>query len=260
MKIRALIVDDEPLARQRIRLLAREEPDLELIGECASTADALAAIERDPPDLLFLDVQMPGMDGFELLQKLSRERLPVVIFTTAYDRHAVRAFEAHALDYLLKPFQPDRFKAAVERARDHLVTQQASSAARGLLDLLASSQASPPAAAAPQYLTRLTIKSDERVVVMKTVDIDSIESAGNYVAVNAGKQSQILRETLNSLEKQLDPEKFLRISRSAIVNLDRVKELQPMFKGEHVIVLQNGKRLAMTRGLLREVEQALKFR
>src|SRR5215467_12737145 len=142
MKIRALIVDDEPLARQRLRLLARDEPALNLIGDCDSGAAALAAIERDPPDLLFLDVQMPEMDGFELLQKLPRERLPVVIFITAYDRHAVRAFEAHALDYLLKPVQPERFKAAVARAYEHLENRQTSSAARGLLDLLAARQSS----------------------------------------------------------------------------------------------------------------------
>jgi two-component system LytT family response regulator len=259
VKIRALIVDDEPLARQRIRLLARDEPDLEVIGECESAADALATIERDAPDLLFLDVQMPEMDGFELLQKLPRERLPIVIFTTAYDKHAVRAFEAHALDYLLKPFQPDRFKAAVARAQEHLMTRQESSAARGLLDLLATRQAPSPAPVLP-YLTRLTIKGDDKVSVIKTPDIDSIESAGNYVSVNVGKQSYILRQSLNALEKQLDPEQFLRVSRSAIVNLDRVKELQPMFKGDYIIVLQNGKHLPMTRGLLRGVEQALKFR
>jgi two-component system LytT family response regulator len=260
MKIRALIVDDEPLARQRIRLLARDEPDLEVIGECASAADAFVAIERDPPDLLFLDVQMPEMDGFQLLEKLPRERLPLVIFTTAFDKHAVRAFETHALDYLLKPFQPERFKAAVARAREDLANRQASAAARGLFDLLAQRQSAAATNNVAQYLTRLTVKSGEKVVVIKTSDIDSIESAGNYVAVNVLKESHILRETLNALEKQLDPEKFLRVSRSAIVNLDRVKELQPMFKGEHIVVLQNGKRLTMTRGLLREVEQALKFR
>jgi two-component system, LytTR family, response regulator len=260
MKIRALIVDDEPLARQRIRLLANDEPDLEIIGDCDSGADALAAIERDSPDLLFLDVQMPEMDGFQLLQKLPQERLPVVVFITAYDNHAVRAFETHALDYLLKPVQPERFKAAIARAQEHFVNRQASSAARGLLDLLVERQNSTVAPASAPYLTRLTVKSDEKVVVIKAANIDSIESAGNYVSVNVGKEGHILRETLNALEKQLDPEKFLRVSRSAIVNLDRVKELQPMFKGEHIIVLQNGKRLTMTRGLLREVEQALKFR
>jgi len=259
MKIRALIVDDEPLARQRIRLLARAEPDLEIIGECENAADALATLERDSPDLLFLDVQMPQIDGFELLQRLPRERLPLVIFTTAFDKHAVRAFEAHALDYLLKPFQPERFKAAVARAQEHLMTRQESSAARGLLDLLAT-RPGPSPATSGQYLMRLTIKGDDKVSVIKTTDIDSIESAGNYVSVNVGKQGYILRQSLNALEKQLDPEQFLRVSRSTIVNLDRVKELQPMFKGEHIIILQNGKRLAMTRGLLRGVEQALKFR
>lgn len=254
MTIRALIVDDEPLARQRIRLLAADEPGLEFIGECANGQDALAAIHRDPPDLLFLDIQMPEMDGFQLLQKLPRERLPVVIFTTAFDQHAVRAFEAHALDYLLKPFKPARFKAAIARARDHLANQQASAAARGLLELLAA----PAAPAAGQYLTKLTVKTEDRVIVLKTAEIDTIESAGNYLAVHLGKDSYIVRDTLNALETQLDPEKFLRISRCAIVNLDHIKEFQPMFKGEHVIVLHNGKRLAMTRGL-REVEQALKF-
>jgi len=260
MKIRALIIDDEPLARKRIRLLAQHEPNLEVIGECDSGEDALAAMERVVPDVLFLDVQMPEMDGFELSRKLPRERLPVVIFTTAYDKHAVRAFEAHALDYLLKPIQPERFKVAILRAREHLVNQEASAAARGLLDLLATRRGSSIAPTTNQYLTRLTVKNDDKMTVIKTAEIDSVESAGNYVSVNVGKESHILRETLNALEKQLDPEKFLRVSRSAIVNLDRVKELQPMFKGEHIIVLQTGKRLSMTRGLLREVEQALKFR
>lgn len=258
MKIRTLIVDDEPLARQGLRLLARDAPDLEIIGECESGPDALVAMERDPPALVFLDVQMPEMDGFELLAKLPRERLPLVIFTTAYNQHAVRAFEAHALDYLLKPIRPARFQESVARARAHLGNWEAAAAARGLLDLLAARQCAQPACPAEPYLTRLTIKTTDKVVVVKTADIDSIESAGNYVAVNVGKESHILRETLNVLESQLDPEKFFRISRSAIVNLDRVKELQPMFKGEHVIVLQNGKRLAMTRGL-RDVERALRF-
>jgi len=258
MKIRALIVDDETLARKRIRLLGQDEPDLDFVGECSSGPDAIVAIGRNPLDLVFLDVQMPEMDGFEVLEGIPRDRLPAIVFTTAYDKHAVRAFEIHALDYLLKPIEPARFKAAVARVREHLRTQHTSLAARGLLELLASRKDSavPPT----QYLTRLPIKNDDKVAVIKTADIDSIESAGNYVAVNVGKESHILRETLNALETQLDPETFLRVSRSAIVNLDRVKELQPMFKGEHIIVLQNGKRLAMTRGLLRDVEQALKFR
>src|ERR1051326_3474484 len=161
MKIRALIVDDEPLARQRIRYLARNEPVLELVGECASAVEALTDLQRLEPDLLFLDVQMPEMNGFELLQKLPRERLPLVIFTTAYDKHAVRAFEAHALDYLLKPFELDRFKAAVARAHENLANRHASAAARGLRALLGRGKNSVPAANRKPYLTRLTVKTDE---------------------------------------------------------------------------------------------------
>src|SRR5262245_48409670 len=142
MNIRALIVDDEPLARKRIRLLAQDEPDLEFVGECSSGADAITAIERHPLDLIFLDVQMPEMDGFEVLEKIPRDRLPAIVFTTAFDKHAVRAFEIHALDYLLKPIEPERFKAAVARVREHLGNQRASSAARGLLDLIASRKGS----------------------------------------------------------------------------------------------------------------------
>ena len=186
MKIRTLIVDDEPLARKRIRLLAQDEPDLECVGECSSGPDAIVAIGRNPPDLVFLDVQMPEMDGFEVLEEIPRERLPAVVFTTAYDKHAVRAFEIHALDYLLKPIEPNRFKAAVARVREHL--QQTSSAARGLLELLASRKDSI-AALTTQYLTRLPIKTGDKVAVVRTADIDTIESAGNYVCVNAGKES-----------------------------------------------------------------------
>ncbi len=261
MTLRAIIVDDEPLARQRLHLLARDVAGLEIITECANGKDALAALAKHTPDLLFLDVQMPGMDGFELIETMPRNRLPIVIFTTAFDHHAVRAFETHALDYLLKPIRPDRFQAAVARACEHLTNRQASAAARGLLDFLAARQPEPanmPTPDAAHFLTRLTIKTNDIVVVIKTADIDTIESAGNYVAVHVGKENHILRETLSALEAQLDPMKFLRVSRSAIVNLDRVKELQPMFKGEHVLVLHTGKRLAMTRGL-REVEQALRF-
>lgn len=266
MKIRTLIVDDEPLARQRIRHLAAADPGLEIIGECADGAEAVDVIGRDAPDLVFLDVQMPELDGFGVLERLPRSRLPLVIFTTAFDQHAVRAFEAHALDYLLKPFKPARFQAAVERAREHLRNRLAGETARGLLDLLAARQHDPapaPAETTPPatphvYLSRLTIKTPDTMVVVRTSEIDSIESAGNYVAVHVGKQSHILRDTLSALESQLDPGKFLRVSRGAIVNLDHVRELQPMFKGEHTVVLANGQKLPMTRGL-REVEQALKF-
>ena len=253
MKIRALVVDDEPLARQRVRLLLSEEPDLEIVGECEDGIEAIAQITTSKPDLLFLDVQMPEMDGFEVLQKVPREMLPIVIFTTAYDEHALRAFEAHALDYLLKPFKPERFKQAVQRARELIANQQAGAAARGLLELLSERPT------ATNYLSRLAVKTPDRVIFVNVEEIDAIEAAGKYAVVHVGKENHVLRETMNSLESNLPPDRFLRISRSVIVNIARVQELQPMFKGENVIVLKNGKRYPTTRPL-REIQQKLEFR
>ena len=252
MKIRAIIVDDEPLARERIRVLLREEPDVEIVGECASGAEAVAQIGRQKPDLLFLDVQMPEMDGFEVLQNVPTEKLPVVIFTTAFDQHAVRAFDTHALDYLLKPFKPARFKEAVQRARDHIANKQAGTAARGLLAMLAERSTAT-------QLTRIAVKTDEKVLFVAVSDIDSIESAGNYIIVHVGKEEHVLRDTLTNLEEKLPAGKFLRVSRSAIVNLERVRELQPMFRGESVVVLKNGRAIPTTRSL-REIQEKLEIR
>lgn len=253
MKIRALVVDDEPLARQRVRLLLSEEADLEIVGECEDGIEAVAQIAASKPDLLFLDVQMPEMDGFEVLQKVPREMLPIVIFTTAYDEHALRAFDAHALDYLLKPFKPERLNQAVQRARELIANKQAGAAARGLLELLSERPT------ATNYLSRLAVKTPDRVIFVNVEEIDAIEAAGKYAVVHVGKENHVLRETMNSLESNLPPDRFLRISRSVIVNIARVQELQPMFKGENVIVLKNGKRYPTTRPL-REIQQKLEFR
>jgi two-component system LytT family response regulator len=253
MKIRAIVVDDEPLARQRLRLLLSEEGDLEIVGECEDGIEAVAQITASKPDLLFLDVQMPEMDGFEVLQKVPREMLPIVIFTTAYDEHALRAFDAHALDYLLKPFKPERLKQAVQRARELIANKQAGAAARGLLELLSERST------ANNYLSRLAVKTPDRVIFVNVEEIDAIEAAGKYAVVHVGKENHVLRETMNSLESNLPPDRFLRISRSVIVNISRVQELQPMFKGENVIVLKNGKRYPTTRPL-REIQQKLEFR
>lgn len=252
MKLRALIVDDEPLARERIRTLLREETDIEIAGECGDGPAAVAALRQLAPDLLFLDVQMPGMDGFEVLRALGRERLPVVVFVTAYDQHAVKAFEAHALDYLLKPFKPARFKETVRRAREHLANRDAGVVSKNLAALLG--QAQP----AREFISRIAVKTGERTVFVKTAQIDYVEAAGNYVVLHAGKDSHVVRETLAALEGQLDPKKFIRISRSTLVNADQIRELQPLFKGEHVVVLHNGRQLALTRGV-RELQEALKF-
>jgi two-component system LytT family response regulator len=252
MKIRTLIVDDEPLARQRIRLLLENETDIEIAGEAADGNAAIAALLNDAPDLLFLDVQMPGMDGFEVIKAIPPDKLPVVIFTTAYEQHALQAFEAHALDYLLKPFKACRFKDAVSHAREQLASRRAGEATKELLDLIGRKSD------APNHLTRLTVKDGGRMVILKVSEIDAIEAAGKYVVVHSGKENHILRETLTALESQLAPNHFLRISRSAIVNLDHIRELQPMFKGEHIVLLRNGLKLPMTRGL-REMEHLLKF-
>jgi two-component system LytT family response regulator len=252
MSIRALIVDDEPLARERIRALLREEPDVEVVGECGDGPSAVAAIQKLAPDLLFLDVQMPGMDGFGVLRALGDAPWPEVIFVTAHDQHAVKAFEAHALDYLLKPFKPARFREAVRRAREQLARRRAGAIPENLAALLAQLQPQRP------FLTRIAVKAGERTAFLKACEIEYAEAAGNYLVLHAGREHHVIRETLGALEAQLDPKQFVRINRSTLVNVDQIRELQPLFKGEHVVVLRNGKQLPLTRGV-RELQERLKF-
>jgi len=251
MSLTALIVDDEPLARERIRTLLEAEGDFSVMQECANGPDALAALQKSRPDLLFLDVQMPEMDGFDVLRALPPP-LPVVIFVTAFDEHAVKAFEAQALDYVLKPFKVARFRAAVARARSQIARHQPDDVSRRLLEML--KQHAP----AREFLTRIVVRDRTRVRFIKTSDVDWIEASGNYVVVHAGKENHVVRETLATFEEQLSPKEFVRASRSAIVNLDRVAHIEPTFNNEHVIVLSSGAKLAMTRGL-RELQDRLKF-
>jgi two-component system, LytTR family, response regulator len=251
MKIKALIVDDEPLARERIRSMLRDAPDIEVAGECGNGPEAVRAVKELAPDLLFLDVQMPGMDGFEVLRSLGGP-LPFVIFVTAYDRHALRAFEVHALDYLLKPFKPARFAETLCHAREALHARETRENSAALLKLMKTIQP------AQEHLTRIVVKSGEKTVFVKADQVEYAEAAGNYVVLHVGKESHVLRETLGALEEKLDPRQFVRISRSALVNMDQIKEVQPMFKGEHAVVLRSGKQLPMTRGL-REIQDLLKF-
>jgi two-component system, LytTR family, response regulator len=250
MKLRAMIVDDEPLARERVRTLLAAEPDVTVLAECGSGVEALAAMEQERPDVLFLDVQMPEIDGFQLLQALPPP-LPVVIFVTAFDEHAVRAFDAQALDYLLKPFKPERFRAALARARDQVARQTPAETTRRLMALL---EHSPRA----EHLSRIAVRDRNRVRFIKTTDVDWIESSGNYVVVHAGREKHIVRETLAAFEAQLAPREFARLSRSAIVRLDRVQHIEPAFDNEHVVVLADGTRLTMTRGV-RELHERMKF-
>jgi two-component system, LytTR family, response regulator len=251
MKISVAIVDDEPLARERIRTLLAGEPDIEVIAECANGADALAAFRKRAPDLVFLDVQMPEMDGFSLLREL-KPPLPVVIFATAFDEHAVSAFEVHALDYLLKPFKPARFRSALGRAREQLAQKTGDDTTRRLLALLESR----PRETA--YLSRLAVRDRDRVRFVKTTDIDWLEASGNYVVIHAGRENFVMRETLAALEAQLAPHEFFRLSRSGLVRLDRVKEVEPVFSDEHVVVLTTGARLPLTRGV-RDLQERLRF-
>ena len=251
MKLSATIVDDEPLARERIRTLIEAEDDIDVLDECANGPEALAAIQQRRPDILFLDVQMPEMDGFQLLRQLGGP-LPVVVFVTAFDEHAVKAFEAQALDYVLKPFKVARFKAALQRAREQCARRQPDDATRRLLAMLEQQQTKS------EYLTRVAVRDRNKVRFVKTAEIDWIEASGNYVVLHAGKENHVVRETLAAFEAQLSPKEFVRVSRSAIVNLDRVEHFEPTFNNEHVIVLSNGARLPMTRGL-RELQDRLKF-
>lgn len=242
MKIRTLIVDDEIIARDRVRRFLGGEPDVEVVGECGNGVDAVAAVKKFAPDLMFLDVQMPEMTGFEVIKTLGAARPPVVVFITAYDQFAIRAFEVHALDYLLKPFTRDRFRQAVRYAREQLEqrrTGDVDDRLRALLeDLKGSGQ---------KYLERLVVKSSGRVYFLKAADVDWIEASGNYVTLHAGRETHLLRETMNHLEGKLDPERFLRIHRSRLVNIDRIKELHPLFNGDYTVVMRDGTELTLTR-------------
>ena len=244
MKIRTLIVDDEPLARDRLRQLLQNETEIEITGECADGREAVAAIRKTPPDLLFLDVQMPELDGFGVLEALGAGPMPVIVFVTAYEQFAVRAFEVHAVDYLLKPFDRERFQTALRRAigqvgsRDGGAFHQRQSAL--LTDLLSS---------------RLAVKSGGHVVWVKLEEIDWIGSADNYAELHVGAKSHLLRETLGALETRLPPEKFVRISRSAIVNTHRIKELHRLFYGGYEVVLHDGARLTLSRRYRAKLKQ-----
>jgi two-component system LytT family response regulator len=241
-KIRTLIVDDEPLARRGIRAQLDEEADIEIVSECRNGLEAVAAIEEQSPDLVFLDVQMPELDGFGVLEAVGVDRMPVVIFVTAYDQYALRAFDVHALDYLLKPVDAERFASALQRARkqiEHHNVQDLNQRLQTFLDDVQTKQ---------KFTERLVIKSGGRIFFLKVEEIDWIEAADNYVRLHVGGDSHLLRETMNHLEKRLDPDHFLRVHRSRIINIRRIKELQPLFRGEYDIMLQDGTRLESGRG------------
>jgi two-component system LytT family response regulator len=239
--IRVLIVDDEPLARKRLRELLKDDHEIAIIGECANGAETISATRELAPELIFLDVQMPGIDGLAVSETFDGKQSPLVIFVTAFEQYAVRAFDVQAVDYLLKPFDRARFTQAMRRAKERLREKRHDDVNQQILGLLSEIKDKP------QYLDRLVIKNNDRVFVLKTDEIDWIEAEGNYVRVHFGKQSSLVRETLTRLASQLDPRKFPRIHRSRLVNIDRIQELQPWSHRDWRIILRNGAELRLSR-------------
>lgn len=239
--LRAIVVDDEPLARERLRTFLANESGVMVIGECQNGDEAIIAVRRDRPDLLFLDVQMPGMNGFEVLQKLNGSAPQAVIFTTAHDQYAVQAFEVHAVDYLLKPFDRERLRLALERARTRASAAKPDDLQTKLAAMLEDLKAG---ARQPE---RIPVKSNGKVTFVRIPEIDWIASADNYVELHVGNHSHLIRETMNSIATRLPAEQFVRVSRTSIVNLSRVKELQPLFHGEYTITLTTGARVTLSR-------------
>lgn len=253
MTIRALIVDDEPLARQRLERMLGDEPELELLGTCADGRSAVTAILEQQPDLLFLDVQMPEMNGFDVLAAVGAQRMPAVIFVTAHDRFALRAFEAQAIDYLLKPFGAERVRQALERARTFLSGGARHTLRRrfdGLLEATAQARGSPS----------LLVRKRERILVLRAEEIDLVEAFGDYVKLHVGAETHLLRATLVDTERRLKPAGFVRIHRSRLVNWERVREFTA--DPDHVpeVVLRNGTRLAASPNYLKELQQQLESR
>jgi two-component system LytT family response regulator len=241
MAIRTLIVDDEPLARDRIKRFLRDEDDVRVIVECKNGLEAIEALEGKDADLVFLDIQMPEKNGFEVIKAIGPKKLPTVVFVTAYDQYALQAFDVHALDYLLKPFNRERIKRAMARAREHIEHKRLGNLDERLNSLIADLRGER------KYLDRLVVKAVGRVFFLKTDEIDWIEAAGNYVKLHVGRDAHMIRETMNGIEAKLDPSKFLRIHRSTVVNIDRIKELHPMFSGDYAVILRNGTELALSR-------------
>ena len=263
-KIRALIVDDDLLAHKVLRAMLKDDPEIEIIAECRKGREAVQIIREQSPDIVFLDIQMPKMDGFQVVEEVGIERMPVTVFVTAYDKHALRAFEAHALDYLLKPFDHERFSATLERAKTFVRQQKLGEISESLLavlqDMKLKNIESPPdknRAAHKEPIDRVVIKSGERIYFLKTEEIDWIEGAGDYLNLHSASCTHLIRETMGAFYAKLDFKKFLRIHRSTIVNIERIKDIQPLFKGDYVITLTSGIRLKASRGYRRELRALL---
>lgn len=249
--IRVCIIDDEPIACRKIQRLLKEDPEIELLRVCTNGEDARQSIQNLSPDLIFLDIQMPEMDGFEMLNSLQTEKLPYVIFVTAYDSYAIQAFRVHALDYLLKPFDKKQFHQALDHAKMQVWQDRERRTHRDFTAILKEIGTRTP------YLERLVIKSDGKIFFLKVDDIDWIEAQGKYEMIHAGKQSHLIREGMSKLESELDPKKFVRIHKSTIVNVDRIDHLQPLFHSDFRVTLRNGTALTISRRYRDKLEAAL---
>ncbi len=241
MSIRTLIVDDEKLARDKLHRLLGKEKDINIIGECNCGTDTVEFINKKNPDLVFLDIQMPEFNGFEVIRKIKPENMPTIIFVTAYDQYALDAFNVHALDYLTKPFDRERLQIALQKARNQIENSRQGDIDERLISLLNNLKEEK------EYPDRLVLKSSGKIYFVKTEDIDWIEAAGNYVKIHAEGKSHMLRETMTGIEKKLPPDKFLRIHRSSLVNIDRIKELNPLFSGDYLVTLQDDTELTLSR-------------
>ena len=249
-RLRVLIVDDEPLARKRVADLLKDDPEIRIVGECPDGIRAVAEIRRHRPQLVFLDVQMPEMDGFDVIATVGTDRMPPVIFVTAYDQYALKAFDVHAIDYLLKPFERKRFRTALKRAK-HAIASGSWKENENLSPLLAQLREDGRAE------ERIIVRESGRVTIIKPDEIDWIEAAGNYVTLHVGGKKHLHRETLKSLERRLAPSRFIRCHRSAIVNIDRVRELRPRSRGDSAVVLRDDSRLPLSRRFRKQLEKAL---
>jgi two-component system LytT family response regulator len=248
---RVLIADDEPLARQRLRTLAAKEADVVIVGECATGRAAAEMLRQKPADVAFLDVQMPDGDGFDVIREVGADRMPAVVFVTAYDRYALQAFAVHAVDYLLKPFDAVRFREALRRARTRAESRARGEREQRLLALVRE------LSGAPVPVERLAVRSASRMSLVRVDDLDYAEACGNYVRLHCGTERHLMRETMNGLEARLDRRRFARIHRSVLVNLDRVRELHPLFHGDWVVVLRSGVRLTLSRTYREQVQQLM---
>lgn len=252
-KLSVVVADDEPLARERVLSLLAAEPDIDVVAQCRDGEEAVKAIAERHPDLVLLDIEMPRMDGFDVINAIGPDRMPTLIFVTAYDQHAIRAFEVRALDYLLKPFDRERFAGALRRARSQIDAQATGDLGRRLVAMMKDLKREAPRS------DRLVVKSGGRLFFLRSDEIDWIEAAGNYVRLHVGPQSHLLRETMNAIEARLDPERFFRIHRSRIVNVERIQEMQPWLNGEYSIVLKTGGRLTISRGYREKLQEKLRI-